>query len=37
MFGNVQELLENPENYSVLAAFIEELNKEQAPRQGLEP
>ena len=37
MFSNVQNLITNPENYSVLSAFIGELQKDQASRQGLEP
>ena len=37
MFGNVQDLLANPENYSVLSAFIGELQNEQVPRVGIEP
>jgi integrase len=37
MFKNVQNLVENNENYSVFTAFIGELQKIQASRQGLEP
>ncbi|NDH06971.1 hypothetical protein EBX93_13810 [bacterium] len=37
MFSNVQNLIENPENYRVLSALIGELQNDQVPRVGIEP
>ncbi len=37
MFSNVQNLIENPENYRVLSAFIEEMQNDLVPRVGIEP